>query len=669
MKSSFKDRPHYRNYSDLAQFEPLNTPLWVFDVERHAMWWGNSSALIFWQAKSLEALLARDFSSDSEVVRTRLRQLVDGPTGPGRIQETWTLYPAGQPTTVIADLQPVLIEEGRHAILLEASRALDLKEDPEALRILEAARSSALMVSSFSLSGRLLAQNPASHACYGQPEPKAGQSDLTNRFNDAETTAAIVAAIEREGHFEAELPVSTVGGPRIHRVLARKGRDPVTGEFITVLNEEDMTEQAELRRNLRQLNDELEARVAERTEHLQALTESLAREIEERRSAEDRLRQAQKMEAIGQLTGGIAHDFNNLLAVILGNAELLEAKVDGHDSLLSPILRAAERGSELTQRLLAFSRQQSLHPQPVDLGQLIKDMSDLLRRTLGATIEIEVVSTADLGTALADPGQMENALLNLALNARDAMSGRGRLTIECRNAQLDETYVAEYADATPGDYVLLAITDSGSGMSAEVQAHAFEPFFTTKQVGQGSGLGLSMVYGFVKQSGGHVSLYSEEGCGTTVRVYLPRADQGVRQGKAAAEAPLPRGAGEVILVIEDDEDVRALVVKQIEDLGFRTIEAGDARTAHRILSDGTAIDLVLSDVVLPGGTSGPEFANTARTLWPDLDFIFMSGYPKEAIDRNGFLGSGSVLLSKPFQKRQLAEALRDALNRNGAAPP
>jgi len=661
MESSTTDRPHYRSYADLAQFEPLNTPLWVFDVERHAMWWGNSSALVFWQAESLDALLARDFSSDSEVVRTRLRQLVEGPTGPGRIQETWTLYPAGHPTTVIADLQPVLIDDGRHAILLEASRALDLKEDPEALRILEAARSSALMVSSFTLCGRLLAQNPASLACYGQPQSGGGHGDLTDRFKEEAVIGAILDAVEKEGRYEAELSVRTAKGERIHRVLARKGRDPVTGEFVIVMNEEDMTAQAELRRNLRRLNDELEGRVAERTEHLQALTESLAREIEERQAAEERLRQAQKMEAIGQLTGGVAHDFNNLLAVIMGNAELLSHKLDGYAPLVDPIVRAAERGSELTQRLLAFSRQQSLRPQAIDLGALIAGMSNLMRRTLGESIEIEVVTTADLWAAMADPGQMENALLNLALNARDAMRGRGKLVIECRNTSLDDSYVSENAEATVGEYVLLSITDSGFGMSADVQAHAFEPFYTTKEVGQGSGLGLSMVYGFVKQSGGHVGLYSEEGRGTTVSIYLPRAEQAVQQTEAPPAEPLPRGTGEVILVIEDDADVRALVVKQLEDLGFRTVEADDAQAAQRALADGTAVDLVLSDVVLPGGTSGPEFADAARAERPDLKFIFMSGYPTEAAKRNGFMESGSVLLNKPFQKRQLAEALHDAL--------
>jgi signal transduction histidine kinase len=662
MDSLNKDRPHYRSPEDLAHFESLNTPLWVFDVDRHAMWWANQSALVFWRVESLQALLDRDYSDDSETVRTRLRQVVESPTGPSRIQETWTLYPGGIPTTVITDQQPVLIGEGRHAILFEASRTLDLQEDPDALRILEVARSSALMVSSFTMSGRLLTQNPASLTCFGHPLSASSRSDLASRFIDETNAATILAAVEQEGHFEAELAVNTAEGERTHRVLARKGRDPVTGEFVTVLNEEDMTEQAELRRHLQQLNNELEQRVVERTERLQALNESLVREIKERQAAEEKLRHAQKMEAIGQLSGGIAHDFNNLLAVIMGNAELLKEEQGEGAERIGPILRAAQRGSELTQRLLAFSRRQPLQPKAIDSGTLISNMSDLLSRTLRESIEIEIAVSPDLWTAEADPGQVENAILNLVLNARDAMPAGGKLTIECHNASLDRAFVAENAETTVGDYVVIAVSDNGIGISPEVQERIFEPFFTTKEMGQGNGLGLAMVYGFAKQSGGHVSFQSEEGVGTTVELYLRRAEEEAPQASVVQEEEVLRGAGEVILVIEDDADVRTLVVNLLENLGYQVTDVPNVAAARRALAEGGPVDLVLSDVVLPGGASGLEFAKEARKADPDLKIVFMSGYPAAAAEHNGLLGSDQVLLNKPFQRRQLSKVLRDALD-------
>jgi len=385
-------------------------------------------------------------------------------------------------------------------------------------------------------------------------------------------------------------------------------------------------------------------------------------DVTEQVRVEDRLRQAQKMEAVGQLTGGIAHDFNNLLAVIQGNIEMLELRLGRDDPSLGPILRAAGRGAELTQRLLAYSRQQPLRPRPTDMAGLTGSMKELLRRTLGATIEVEIRAGDDLAPANVDPGQVENALLNLALNARDAMPGGGKLTIECANARLDETSVADNPEAAAGDYVVLSVSDEGTGMSADVRARVFEPFFTTKEVGKGSGLGLSMVYGFARQSGGHVSICSEEGKGTTVRLYMPRSREVSQQEEARPTGDAPRGKGEMILVIEDDPDVRALSVQLLENLDYRVIDVPDAAAALDVLASGTLVNLVLSDVVLPGGTSGPEFAVQARERFPGLGIIFMSGYPAEAAMRNGFLGPDSVLLNKPFERLQLARALRQALD-------
>ena len=387
----------------------------------------------------------------------------------------------------------------------------------------------------------------------------------------------------------------------------------------------------------------------------------LKRNEERLRDSEAKLQQAQKMEAVGQLTGGVAHDFNNLLMIIMGNAELLQDRLEDDREPLDAVFRATRRGAELTQRLLAFSRQQPLQPQAIDLGALASGMSGLLTRSLGATIEVRTSATADLWDATADPGQVENALLNLAINARDAMPGGGKLTIECENARLEDADTAQDAEAVAGDYVVLAVSDNGTGMPAEVRAQAFEPFFTTKEVGEGSGLGLSMVYGFAKQSGGHASIYSENGDGTTVKIYLPRAERVAEQEDKDPRRDMPQGDGETILLIEDDPDVRDLAVRMLEALGYRTVAVGDAAAAEKTLSDGQAVDLVLSDVVLPGGTSGPEFAEQARTTHPDLKIIFMSGYPAESTKRNGILGSDKVLLNKPFQRQQLAKALREAL--------
>jgi signal transduction histidine kinase len=387
----------------------------------------------------------------------------------------------------------------------------------------------------------------------------------------------------------------------------------------------------------------------------------IASDVTEHRQTEQRLRQAQKMEAVGQLTGGVAHDFNNLLAVIQGNAELLAIGGEPETSSTEAILRATQRGAELTQRLLSYSRRQSLHAKSIDLAELVGGLSDLLRRTLGATIEIETVVAPDLRPACADPGQLENALLNLTINARDAMPEGGKLTIECTNAVLEDEHSARDPDVSPGDYVVLAVSDTGTGMSKEVLAQVFEPFFTTKEVGQGSGLGLSMVYGFAKQSGGQVTLYSKPERGTTVKLYLPQADRAEARHESGAADEIERGHGERVLVIEDDAAVRDLTVTMLENLGYRVSDVGDAAAARSVLKGRDEIDLILSDVVLPGGMTGPQFIDEIRERTPDVKVVFMSGYPAEAAKRADFVSAGGTLLNKPFRRGVLAKALRDAL--------
>ncbi len=387
------------------------------------------------------------------------------------------------------------------------------------------------------------------------------------------------------------------------------------------------------------------------------------RDVTAQRRAERQLQQAVKMEAVGQLTGGVAHDFNNLLTVIIGSLDLDLATVpEPLRAAIDQAMRAAERGAALTHRLLAFSRQQTLLPGPVDFNRLVVGMDDLLRRTLGEQVEIELHLAADLKPALADAAQVENALLNLAINARDAMPDGGKLLIETGNQTLDADYVALNPDAKAGDFAMLAVSDTGTGMRPEVLAHAFEPFFTTKEVGKGSGLGLAMIYGFARQSGGHARIYSEVGHGTTVRLYLPRLAEASSAEVAAVPAAVKSGGGETILVVEDDAKVRKLALAQLESLGYRAVEAGNGKEALAIVESGAAIDLLFTDVVMPGGMTGLQLAEAATRLRPRLRVLFTSGYAEGSMQHRGAGEPGIKLLSKPYRKQLLAQKIREALD-------
>jgi PAS domain S-box-containing protein len=386
------------------------------------------------------------------------------------------------------------------------------------------------------------------------------------------------------------------------------------------------------------------------------------------REAENKLHQSQKMESVGQLTGGIAHDFNNLLTVVIGSLDTaLENCPDALRPTLLSALGASERGAALIRQMLAFSRRQILAPEPIDLGALAQGMEELLRRTLGEAIEIELKPAARLWRALADKGQVESALLNLAINARDAMGPGGKLTIETRNAHLDDDYVRLNSEVAPGDYVMLAVTDTGSGMPPEVIERAFEPFFTTKAIGKGTGLGLSMIYGFAKQSGGHLKIYSEVGHGTTIRLYLPRhMAPAPAPGAAIAADPAGQSGGrETILVVEDDPLVRNLVAQRLRELGYRILDAAEAAGALKILESEAPIDLLLTDVVLPGALTGRDLADTARKLRPGLKVLFSSGYTQSSIDHQGKLDPGVEFLPKPFRRAELAAKVREVLDGAG----
>lgn len=391
-------------------------------------------------------------------------------------------------------------------------------------------------------------------------------------------------------------------------------------------------------------------------------------DVTARRALEEQLRQSQRLETVGQLTGGIAHDFNNLLTVILGNAELMLDELGTNPRLARLAITtriAAQRGAELTGRLLAFARRQPLDPKPVDIDRLLAGMDELLRPALGGDVEIALVRTAELWPAMIDAHQLENAVLNLCVNARDAMSGGGRLTIETANVRLGPDYAGEQAELAPGDYVLVAVSDTGGGMSAEVAAKAFDPFFTTKEAGKGTGLGLSMVYGFIKQSGGHVKIYSEVGAGTTVKLYLPRATSEPSVPVPGLDEAQPATGSETILVVEDDGLVRHHVTDLLAGLGYRVLTADSGETALEVLRGGEEVDLMFTDVVMPGGMNGRELAERARALRPDLPILFTSGYARNAIVHHGRLDPGVHLLVKPYRRQELAAKVRQVLQLGG----
>ncbi len=463
---------------------------------------------------------------------------------------------------------------------------------------------------------------------------------------------AIMAAVDSGDPFEAECRVENGKGAYV--LVARgqlqgaeDGRPRLVGVLI------DITQEKAAERALQALNASLETRVEA--------------ELANRLKAEEALRQAQKMEAVGQLTGGVAHDFNNLLTVIIGGLDIIRRARPDDDARIRRAAEMARKGAEraasLTGRLLAFSRRQPLNPRPLKVNDLVRDMTELLHRSLGEAIELEGVLAPRLWTAEIDQNQLEMAIINLAVNARDAMPDGGKLTLETANTELDETYTATQTEVVPGQYVMVAVSDTGFGMSAEGLARAFEPFYTTKEVGRGTGLGLSMVYGFVKQSGGHVAIYSEVGRGTTVRLYFPRHMGETPDIPAVARDHVPRASrDEVVLVVEDNDEVRVYSVMVLKELGYGVLEAANVDSALEILAGDTRVDLLFTDVVLPGKT-GRVLAEAAVILRPGLPVLYTTGYARDAIVHGGRLDSGVRLITKPFTFEALGLAVRDAIDR------
>ncbi len=475
--------------------------------------------------------------------------------------------------------------------------------------------------------------------------------------------------LEAEGWVRIYRKVLETGEPvRFERELEHTGRylelsalriEPPERRQVAVLFQ-DVSDRHRAQRLLRDVNDTLERRVAQ--------------EVAERGRTEAALRQSQKMEAVGQLTGGIAHDFNNMLAVILNALELLDRRYmvgnDGAKRYVDAAKASVQRAAQLTQRLLAFSRQQPLKPQSVDANRLVAGMSELLGHALGGDVRLETVLAGGLWPTRVDPNQLESAILNLAVNGRDAMAEGGRLTIETANCRLDERYAGEHPGVAPGQYVMIAVSDTGSGMSADIVARAFDPFFTTKEVGRGTGLGLSQVYGFVKQSGGHVKIYSEIGQGSVVKIYLPRQLEAADEPQPSiAVAAVPRGyADELVLVVEDEKAVRQLSVDMLAELGYRVLEADGAANALRLLDAHSDVSLLFTDVVMPE-VNGRRLADEACKRRPGLKVLFTTGYPRNAVVHHGVLDTGVQLIGKPFTIEELAARLREVLDAPDPANP
>lgn len=773
--SSDQTHSHFATREDLGHFEQLATPMWVFDVESHDIWWSNAAGILFWEAPSLEALLQRDFSTDSDVVRTRLRQIVRNGYNQNRIQDTWTLYPNDEPKHVILSFLPITIKQGTDAVLIEVKQFADSVVDADSLRILEAARASALMVSTFSAEGHLLAQNPAALACYGPPRPGLNGNEMASRLKDPDVAVQLLETARNGKSLDLEQLVWTQHGSRVHRIQARRGRDPITGVFATVVSEEDVTKQNALRLQMQALNAQLERKVEDRTRQLDTSEERYAlatqcaavwdwdlqqnhlflspnflealeldtdfqtdalldssvdsiafkilhpddlasfqaevmrhlkepdapfshehriktgsgsyrwfhaqgksivgpdgratrsvgilTDITERKELEASLFAAHRSEAIGQLSGGIAHDFNNLLTVILGNAELLDMSDSANHELITAIKTAALRGADLTRHLLAYSCKQTLHARPMDLSRLITGMNRTLLDGLTEGIKVETKIAGALWPIHADATQVESALLHLARNACEAMPQGGQLEISCRNhvvTQVQPLAGGEHSLA-PGDYVEIQVCDSGEGMTPATLSRASEPFFTSRKAGQGSGLGLSVVFGFAQQSGGGVALHSQPGAGTRASLFLPRSFQEpVAQPQADTPAPIS-GSGEHVHLLEDDGAVQSTLRGILESLNYRVTQSSDATTAMQVISQGPLPALILADVVLKGSESGVEFVERLRRHHPQIKAVLMSGYTQNEEVLAALADHGHVFFQKPMNKAGLSQILSAAL--------
>ena len=507
--------------------------------------------------------------------------------------------------------------------------------------------------------------NPAALLFFSRSGSELTGSDAALLFEtQREWTSLWRGAMDANGSDQPKELIAALPGGEVRHFEGSASRWKSGARLFVTVILRDITERRAITAALRHREAEARDAAAALTELNRTLEERVQSRTAQLIKAEAALRHSQKMEAIGNLTGSIAHDFNNLLHVISGNLYLLKRDVSGNGAAERRVqiaLDGVSRSAKLSSQLLAFARRQPLAPKVINLGRFIRDMEDILRRAVGEGVVVETVIGEDLWNTLIDPGNVENALLNMAINARDAMDGEGRLTIEASNVFLDADYAAVHESVMPGQYVRVAVTDTGSGMPAEVIEQAFEPFFTTKPEGRGTGLGLSMVYGFVKQSGGHIHIESEVGRGSRIKLYLPRSRQSEQAPSARDSIPVS-GGNEMILVAEDDESVRETVVAMLTDLGYRVLKAKDAQSALSIIESGMPIDLLFTDVIMPGPLKSTELARKARERMPDLAVLFTSGYTEDAFVNAGRLDESVELLSKPYSRDTLARKLRQMLS-------
>lgn len=890
--------------SSLAVLDQFTTPVWIFALDQHAIWWGNVAAQRFWHAASVEELTKRDFSSDSETVRQRLRQLMLDPEASQRLRETWTLYPGEKPIAVTVRVQPVFIEEGRAALLVEITSGEDFSRDVHTARIEEAVRYSGTILSMFSVSGELLAQNAAAFECYGT---SPGEGDrLRQRLQNQKAASAILENVAASVGYDAEVEVQTKSSVRTHRIRAAKGRDPATGNDVVVLSEDDISDLVGLRLALSELNATLEQRVAERTEKLRVSEErfslamrgandglwdhdiesgeiyvsprwlemlgydtdditpnletilslvhpkdrdgvqalvihpkpsagnapeaefriqhkdghwvdilsrafwvirdgkvvrivgshidiserkrservlrrlkeileegsealplgvayydrdfrlvmnneryssmvsmpkedvvpgvlfeemlrsssehtapqlgykdaedyvtdrmrlvhlgsqkweyelacgrmvtateiptsgngviAIIQDITEERARQKQLQQAQKMEAIGQLTGGVAHDFNNLLAVIVGNLELLQgqletSKIDGNEAneLIAAAIEAVDHGADLTSSMLAYARKAQLAPTVLDINLTVRETERWMRRTIKSNIELTTELQEDVWPIRVDRSSLQSALVNLIVNARDAMEAGGTLTIKTANMLFDKSLLQRASESPlEGRYVVVSVSDNGCGIAPEILEGIYEPFFTTKAVGRGTGLGLSMVEGFVRQSGGAIRVHSKPGEGTSFKLYFAAQAEDTAVKPCVQPPSLPSATTQTtrarLLLAEDKDDVRLVLKKALVAAGYDVTTASSGDIAYTIFEADPSFDLVVTDIVMPGVLQGVEFAKKCRLLRPLTPFIFLSGYSPDVSGQG--VSPDDIRLMKPVSRSTLLKSIETCL--------
>ncbi len=760
------------SHSDLESLLESDAPMWAFDADESRICWANASGLTFWHASSTEELGRRDFSSDSENVKERLSIISRTLSEQDIYIDTWTLYPDNEPTHVKLQFRCIDLESGSTCFLIEVIEELPSLDDVEDRRMLEATRAMSSMITMMSLGGRVMMQNPAALKCYGPSQPAHSRvTDLQLRLESASDLAHVRAVVAQNRISRLDATVNTREGSRIHAITVQRGRDPVTGEPIILLSEDDISELSNLYHGQKQEAGRLKKTVAEnadrlhrtkaridralevaaiwewdtttdklyfssyfmqllqyepaefihklRTERLESLLHpddyanyrrafatfqnephkpishemrfirksgdylwiqvegkffcdeqgkpvraaGLLTNITARKQMEGSMLASQKMEAIGQLTGGVAHDFNNLLTVVLGNAQLLERTAGADNKLIGEIVGAVERGSELTRHLLAFARRQRLSPESVNVEQLSRKLCATLFRILSETITIIYQGEDELWGAFADAAQLEAAMLNIALNARDAMPNGGTLQISTQNVTVKQVAVDAPGMLASGDYVRISISDTGTGMTPDTSCKAFEPFFSTKDVGQGTGLGLSMVLGFSQQSGGTTRLDSKPGEGTTVSLYLPKARSEQTPQLDRSEPDITPGHGEHVHILEDNEEVSRVVSKMVKSLGYRISTSSSVAEALSAADAHADIDVFVVDIILPGGKSGVDFAFEILKTSPKAKLILVSGYPESQLLRDETRSLDFVFLPKPYSRADIARVLSETLGK------